>query len=1154
MAETAKLGRRRAVPASSPGAPAVVNGGTAVNGNHEAWGSAPRSPAFTRRPAAQSGNNSRKRERGGDEPVPGPMQRSPRQRKHGSTEPTRPPVKHPRANSDHTTAAPTDTSSCTNESTTRPTTTAAAALKPNGSNRGEPAQEATAGSRALAKATSAPNHSLERQAVNGTAAAAAVTAAVGAATTTAAVALSSSQQLAEDVTSSPPATPASDSTIRAAVAADDDTSTTPRRSSRSRRPSARQSSPSPPPTPSSRRSPPKGMQLVGESATPKVTNALVAWAHTVTEVTDVSGNKVLLDLAQRLPVHAPEPPVPVDGSDIADSATDGAADGGAADGAADTAIAVDGQSNTSTGGKGGAQRGRGRGGRGVARGRGRRRKSWFTQKRKSQWSTCAVAFVDETPPEEEDTQAMPQEPPPTPVFRTLPDDEVVRTRFPSPSGPYFLLATQQQDARVTIVEYDVDDEDEAWLRLINKRRAKEGMSKVTEVQFEALMDKLEKESYFETGQDLESLAARQTDEDAVCAVCLSGDGENSNLILFCDACDLAVHQECYGVPYIPEGQWLCRRCLHSPSTTPPCELCPNMGGALKQTSKQKWVHVVCAMYVPEVQFDNAVFLEPVTGVKHVPQERIRLTCYLCGLKSKGACVQCYKPTCYQAFHASCAQRYGLCMMERPDERQGGQVTRQVYCHQHTPKDVDCSSLVGLSSKARKKMAPHLEKLYQCREDAPKVSVPLVDIDRIEVVVRALGIEGHGQFVKQIHDYWTLKRQSRHGVPLLRRLQASHVSRTTHVDSSMEQKRFFKLRQGLEKARMLVGQTLRRERLKAELAESSFKLFMLQVCPLREIFAKTLTTLERKDTEKVFQEPINTQTYVDYLDFVDEPLDFPKLREKAELGAYMSASMFVHDVQAMCENCMLYNKQDSWWFDYAQRYLSVANVVLESAVRHIASLGFDVKTGATLDPLPPKEIWSAAGVDLVFKFGQSVSGKEQSVRAKLVKASAIAHPGSRTQRVLVAAQELAEMREPANKIRRLRRRAAARVAAARRLGTASSNEAGHEHTHLAFVWAKCSGFAWFPALVVDPDEEGPLTLTEGVLTSRPDGQAHLCMFFEKKHRWAWLPGNKLRSMLDNPEEDRAMINRSKKGTQRAQVLDAYERARAFEAAGLLQDEA
>ncbi len=46
------------------------------------------------------------------------------------------------------------------------------------------------------------------------------------------------------------------------------------------------------------------------------------------------------------------------------------------------------------------------------------------------------------------------------------------------------------------VEYDMDEEDVVWLKLMNKKRTSENLHAITEEQFELLMDRLEKESYF----------------------------------------------------------------------------------------------------------------------------------------------------------------------------------------------------------------------------------------------------------------------------------------------------------------------------------------------------------------------------------------------------------------------------------------------------------------------------------------------------------------------------------------------------------------------------------------------------------------------------------------------------------------------------------
>jgi len=167
------------------------------------------------------------------------------------------------------------------------------------------------------------------------------------------------------------------------------------------------------------------------------------------------------------------------------------------------------------------------------------------------------------------------------------------------------------------VEYDVDEEDSAWLEHMNEERQRLGLNAVGIDTMELLMDRLEKESHFQAAANGTPTGV-EVDDDAVCCICLDGECQNTNVILFCDMCNLAVHQDCYGVPYIPEGQWLCRRCLQSPSKPVNCVLCPNAGGAFKQTDHGQWAHVVCALWIPEVRFANTVFLEPIGSFPFPP--------------------------------------------------------------------------------------------------------------------------------------------------------------------------------------------------------------------------------------------------------------------------------------------------------------------------------------------------------------------------------------------------------------------------------------------------------------------------------------------------------------------------------------------------------
>jgi hypothetical protein len=91
--------------------------------------------------------------------------------------------------------------------------------------------------------------------------------------------------------------------------------------------------------------------------------------------------------------------------------------------------------------------------------------------------------------------------------------------------------------------------------------------------------------------------------EVVCSVCNDGSEADDNRILLCDGggCNVPVHQQCYGVKQIPDGDWLCERCKAKQQDAP-CVLCGGTSGAMKPVAASeakhsgKFVHLSCVVY------------------------------------------------------------------------------------------------------------------------------------------------------------------------------------------------------------------------------------------------------------------------------------------------------------------------------------------------------------------------------------------------------------------------------------------------------------------------------------------------------------------------------------------------------------------------------
>ena len=106
--------------------------------------------------------------------------------------------------------------------------------------------------------------------------------------------------------------------------------------------------------------------------------------------------------------------------------------------------------------------------------------------------------------------------------------------------------------------------------------------------------------------------------------------------------------------------------------------------------------------------------------------------------------------------------------------------------------------------------------------------------------------------------------------------------------------------------------------------------------------------------------------------------------------------------------------------------------------------------------------------------------------------------------------------------------------------------------LDLVWAKCRGYPWYPALIINPKMPRTGYLHNGVpipvppqdvldMASTHTTPHFLILFFDAKRTWQWLQRDKLEPLGVHFDMDKAKLVQSKKASERKAVRKAYEDA-------------
>uniref|UniRef100_A0A8C3EBW0 Jade family PHD finger 2 n=2 Tax=Corvus moneduloides TaxID=1196302 RepID=A0A8C3EBW0_CORMO len=412
---------------------------------------------------------------------------------------------------------------------------------------------------------------------------------------------------------------------------------------------------------------------------------------------------------------------------------------------------------------------------------------------------------------------------PEPVVRIIPQLENSLSQVSPSSLPGSEISEATRTYLQGMSRYDLDELDACWLELVNMELKEMEKPELDEITLERVLEELETMCYenMNIAIETEEGLGIEYDEDVVCDVCRSPEGEDGNEMVFCDKCNVCVHQACYGILKVPIGSWLCRTCALG--VQPKCLLCPKRGGALKPTrSGTKWVHVSCALWIPEVSIGCPEKMEPITKISHIPASRWALSCSLCK-ECTGTCIQCSMPACVTAFHVTCAFDHNLDM--RTILADNDEVKFKSFCLEHS------TGATKLPEEARtepdqaqldlEKVTLRKQKLQQLEEDFYELVKPSEVAENLDL---------SESLVDFVYQYWKLKRKANSNKPLL-------TPKTDEVDNLAQQeqdvlyrrlKLFMHLRQDLERVRNLCYMVTRREKMKHTICKLQEQIFHLQM--------------------------------------------------------------------------------------------------------------------------------------------------------------------------------------------------------------------------------------------------------------------------------------------------------------------------------------